>query len=1148
MDLSGLFPAINNRDEVRAVAEGLDGPTARLVAGVNDSAKPALLASLLRHESAPVLLLTARPARAETLTEELAAWLGTDIPVLRFPERDALPYERLIPDPLTVRDRLAALSALREGRPAVIVASALAVSQRTLTPSAASAESITLRTGDRTKMDELLRSVERLGYRIEPLVQEPGDASRRGGIVDVFSPHEDDPIRIEFLGDEVESIRHFTLDTQRTVRTVDEALIGPAQEIGRTEPAGDLASLEKLNYSSCPPEVRERFEEEIALLRSGLSFRDRDFYVQFLASATILDHVAPGSLVIVDEEDDCRAAIDEEETEAARSRSELEETGDIPKGLPRPFENWATIKSRLDSIGRTLILSRWAIDVVRPPFTAAPAYGGQLRKLVQDVVSSAKAGQQTMIVSQQAQRLSEMFQEEGQPAAVSTTLPDDKPMVALVQGSLSEGWKLPDLTVLTDHEVFGFVKQRRAQPRKSVNRELFLSDLTPGTLVVHIDHGIGKFAGLIHRTIDDTEREYLELHYAEGDRLFVPSDQVDRVTRYIGPSDRAPSLTRLTSGEWARAKQRARRAVAEMAKELLALYAAREALPGYAFSADTAWQAELESSFPYVETPDQLAAITATKFDMQTARPMDRLVCGDVGYGKTEVAIRAAFKAVMDGKQVAVLVPTTVLAQQHYETFRERLGAFPTRVDVLSRFRTDQEQRQVVEGLAEGTIDIVIGTHRLIQKDVRFKDLGLVIVDEEQRFGVSHKEHLKQLRRDADVLTLSATPIPRTLYMALGGIRDMSTMDTPPEERLPIKTYVSEFDQRLVHEAIVRELERGGQVYFVHNRVHNITSIATKLADIAPEARIGIGHGQMDEKELARVMTEFSHGQLDVLVCTTIIESGLDIPNVNTIIINHADKLGLSQLYQLRGRVGRGAHRAYAYLLFERTGRMTDAARMRLQAIFEATELGAGFQIAMRDLEIRGAGNLLGAEQSGYMAAIGFDLYVRLLNNAVERFRALQRGETPEPEADGPDITIDLPISAHLPPSYVPDLNVRLALYQRLSAAQDDEEVAALAREIVDRFGPPPPLARNLLYVVSVKTLARQASVQSIITEGATAAIRLKEGFEVPRETFEASAPRGVQTGSRLVRIDLGDDWRKRLVQTLELLSTVNPALEPSPA
>jgi len=467
---------------------------------------------------------------------------------------------------------------------------------------------------------------------------------------------------------------------------------------------------------------------------------------------------------------------------------------------------------------------------------------------------------------------------------------------------------------------------------------------------------------------------------------------------------------------------------------------------------------------------------------------------------------------------------------------------------VLSRFRTDQEQRQVVEGLAEGTIDIVIGTHRLIQKDVRFKDLGLVIVDEEQRFGVSHKEHLKQLRRDADVLTLSATPIPRTLYMALGGIRDMSTMDTPPEERLPIKTYVSEFDQRLVHEAIVRELERGGQVYFVHNRVHNITSIATKLADIAPEARIGIGHGQMDEKELARVMTEFSHGQLDVLVCTTIIESGLDIPNVNTIIINHADKLGLSQLYQLRGRVGRGAHRAYAYLLFERTGRMTDAARMRLQAIFEATELGAGFQIAMRDLEIRGAGNLLGAEQSGYMAAIGFDLYVRLLNNAVERFRALQRGETPEPEADGPDITIDLPISAHLPPSYVPDLNVRLALYQRLSAAQDDEEVAALAREIVDRFGPPPPLARNLLYVVSVKTLARQASVQSILTEGATAAIRLKEGFEVPRETFEASAPRGVQTGSRLVRIDLGDDWRKRLVQTLELLSTVNPALEPSPA
>jgi transcription-repair coupling factor (superfamily II helicase) len=1145
MDLSGTLKAIERQPEAAELRTALDAPAGRVAAGANDSAKAALLAALLRSEERPVLVLTARPSRAEALLEELAAWLGESTPVRPFPERDALPYERLAPDPETVRDRLAALEAIGSGSRAVVVASALAASQRTIAPEAAAGSSVALETGETRKMDDLLRVLERMGYRMEPIVNEPGDASRRGGIIDVFSPRSEHPLRIEFLGDEIESLRYFSLATQRTIRTADDAVIGSAQELSLADSSPGLDALARLDFKRCPPETRERFEEELAQLRSGLSFRDRDFYVQFLATATVLDHLHPETLVVIDEEDDCRTAIEEEDKEAEASRGELESSGEIPKGLPRPYSSWSDMKARLDSAPRVLTLSRWAMDVVRPPFTAAPGYAGQLRKLIGEL-TTGPAADRFLIVSQQVQRLSEMLQDEGQPAPVTTAVPDEMSRITLVQGSLSEGWKAPGLTLLTDNEIFGFVKQRRAAPRKTVNREAFLSELTSGAYVVHIDHGIGRFAGLVHRTIDGTEREYLELHYAEGDRLFVPSEQVDRVTRYVGPSDRSPSLTRLTSGEWQRAKQRAKRAVAELAKELLTLYAAREALPGYAFSPDTAWQAELEASFPYVETDDQVSAINATKLDMETARPMDRLVCGDVGYGKTEVAIRAAFKAVMDGKQVAVLVPTTVLAQQHYETFRERLGAFPTRVDVLSRFRSDQEQKRVVEELGAGAVDIIIGTHRLIQKDVKFKDLGLVIVDEEQRFGVSHKEHLKQMRRDADVLTLSATPIPRTLYMALGGIRDMSTMETPPEERLPIKTYVSEFDSHLVHEAIVRELERGGQAYFVHNRVHNITYIASKLEEIAPEARIGIGHGQMDEKELARVMSEFSHGDIDVLVCTTIIESGLDIPNVNTIIINQADKLGLSQLYQLRGRVGRGAHRAYAYLLYERTGRMTDAARMRLQAIFEATELGAGFQIAMRDLEIRGAGNLLGAEQSGYMAAIGFDLYVRLLGSAVERFRALQRGEIPQPEQEGPDVSIDLPISAHLPPAYIPDLNLRLALYQRLSAAESPDAVSAIAREMIDRFGPPPPAARSLVYVVTVRALARQASVQSIIKDGDEAVIRLKEGAEIPRGSMEAVVPRGVQVGLHRLRIDLGDGWRDRLLSTLEHLVTAAAVPEPS--
>jgi transcription-repair coupling factor (superfamily II helicase) len=834
---------------------------------------------------------------------------------------------------------------------------------------------------------------------------------------------------------------------------------------------------------------------------------------------------------------------------------ELQKRRELSKGFPDPLEGPAALQARMETVSRVLRLERWAVgegtEIVRPQFSAAQAYAGQLRKLVDETIGRAEAGERTAIITQQAQRLAELFEEQGMATPVLGEVPDDPSLLSIVSGFLSEGWKLggpKTLAVLTDSEVFGFVKQRRAAPRKAVNREAFLAEISMGTFVVHIDHGIARFAGTVQRVSGGVEREYLELHYAEGDRLFVPTDQLDRVSRYVGPSDRVPSPTRLASGEWQRAKAKARRAVRELAKELLSLYAAREALPGYGYPPDTAWQAELEASFPYIETPDQLAAILAVKHDMETSRPMDRLVCGDVGYGKTEVAIRAAFKAVMDGRQVAVLVPTTVLAQQHFSTFRERLAAFPARIDVLSRFRSDAEQKQVVESLEEGGIDIIIGTHRLIQQDVRFKDLGLLIIDEEQRFGVAHKEYLKKKRQEVDVLTLSATPIPRTLYMAMGGIRDMSFMETPPEERLPIKTYVAEYDDRIVHEAITRELERGGQVYFVHNRVHNIEMAAGKVREVVPAARIGIGHGQMDERELARAMDDFVHGRLDVLVCTTIIESGLDIPNVNTIIINQADRLGLAQLYQLRGRVGRGANRAYAYLLYDRSRRLTDAARQRLQTIFEATELGAGFQIALRDLEIRGAGNLLGAEQSGYMAAIGFDLYVRLLSNAVERFRAMMRGETPPPEREGAEMTIDLPVSAHLPASYVPDLNSRLALYQRLSHAEDPAAVTQIGEEMVDRFGAPPPVTRNLLYVVAVRAIAKRARVRSISTEDEAIVIRMQDEQELDVESLRESAMRGVHVTRHTARVTLDDGWRDRLLDTMELILGLTGAPEPSRA
>ena len=683
------------------------------------------------------------------------------------------------------------------------------------------------------------------------------------------------------------------------------------------------------------------------------------------------------------------------------------------------------------------------------------------------------------------------------------------------------------------------------------------------------------------------EREYLLLEYAAGDRLYVPADQADRVTRYIGAGEAAPTITRLGSGEWARAKTRVRRAVREIAQDLLELYATREQAAGTAFPPDTAWQTELEASFPYVETPDQLKALAEVKQDMERPRPMDRLLVGDVGYGKAEVALRAAFKAVEAGKQVAMLVPTTVLAQQHWNTFRERLAAFPIKVEMLSRFRSDREQREVVRGLAEGSVDICVGTHRLLQKDVSFKNLGLVIIDEEQRFGVANKERLKQLRREVDVLTLTATPIPRTLHMSLVGVRDMSTMETPPEERLPIRTFVTEYDEGLIRETILRELDRGGQVYFVHNRVQSIAYQARRLQKLVPEARIAIGHGQMPEEQLERVMLEFAGGEHDVLVCTTIIESGLDIQSVNTLIVNNAHHFGLSQLYQLRGRVGRGAARAYAYFLFTRDTALTETAERRLRTIFEATELGAGFRIALKDLEIRGAGNLLGAEQHGHISAVGFDLYTRLLAEAVGQLkeaRALVSATTdPSFGASGPSSgqagrpttkpplplgslgleetqggeggggppivgqlaapSVSLPVSAYLPADYVEDEPTRLNFYQRLAGVRSGERLAELIDELADRFGPLPEPVRNLAYVISLRLAAQRAGVQQVQSLDHEVVVKFERLPRLDVSGLARVVGVPLRAGSNQLRLPRGhgQDWMVQLQTLVESLPAASP-------
>ena len=1165
MDLSKLLPAIEAACDLHTVTSTNAEPT---VLGLPDAAKAAVVAGIARHAQGTVMIIVPRQLEAFAMVEELESWLGGAMPVLHFQERDSLPYERLAPDPEALGDRLAVLEALAADAAAVIVASGIALAQRTLPAPLAAAT--TLQIGDRSSPDELMASLIELGFGSVPLVEAPGDTARRGGIIDVFPATSNRPVRIEFLGNEIESIRQFDPDTQRSGEVLNEVALGTAGEI--VDLASAAASLEaQLDLTTCSTETQERFQEELTRMQAGDAIANEGFYIPFLAEGTLFDHAGDDTLFIIDELADLSVAMEEHDVQTAAVRDDLESRKELPGGLPSPHVQWDELRELIDSRARRVHLSRWASDSVSPsssedtelphtssegatrlPFASPDAYGGRLRTLAAALSESASRDRAIVVVSQQAERLGEVLEEDGIPATVTNDAPAPHAGgITIVHGSLPHGWRLtvsaPPITLLTDAEVFGFVKQRRRAPRSgSSNRDVFLSQLSPGDYVVHTEHGIARFIGLVQRTIGDTEREYLELRYAQNDKLFVPADQVDRLSRYVGPSDQTPSLTRLGSQEWTRAKERVRKAVVDLARELLELYAARQFTTGRSFSPDGPWQQELEASFPYVETDDQLAAVQAIKEDMESERPMDRLVCGDVGYGKTEVAIRAAFKAVMDGSQVAILVPTTVLAKQHLTTFTERLAGFPVRVEMLSRFRSPREQREVVAGLADGTVDIVIGTHRLLQRDVRFKDLGLVVIDEEQRFGVAHKERLRQMRQEVDTLTLSATPIPRTLHMSLSGIRDMSTMETPPEQRLPIKTYVSESDDGLVREAIIRELERGGQVYFVHNRVHSIERVASKLRELVPEADILIGHGQQPEDQLEQTMLDFVEGRADVLVCTTIIESGLDIPNVNTIIIDKADKFGLAQLYQLRGRVGRGAARAYAYLMFDKFRSMSEQAQQRLQVIFEATELGAGFQIAMRDLEIRGAGNLLGAEQSGHIGTVGFDLYVRLLADAVDKLKALREGKpAPEPRTERPSISINLPFTAHLPTTYVSDLNLRLALYQRLAAVETVEGAEAVAQELRDRFGPPPPAAENLLFAVRVRTLARQSDVVSIQQADDILIIQTR-GDVPPRDRLRHVEIDGLSAGPAQARLDLrviDEGWPEALIDVLTELAAQDAAV-----
>jgi transcription-repair coupling factor (superfamily II helicase) len=1126
MNLSLLLSLLKEMPAYRQLVGGLSTVKGEYKATILDTVKPYLIAALYEELDLPLMVVTGQPESARKLHEQLRAWCPPSAELYRLPELDFLPYgsSQLSAVSYQMMERLRALATLalyeESDRPPLVVTSALAIMSKTIPQRDFAAACHILKPGMAAELVELLRRWQGMGYEVEDVVEVPGQMSKRGGIIDVFPPCSQLPVRIEFFGNQIESMRCFDPESQRSTSPVSSLIVTSAKD-----PA--------LNLVEC---------------WAGADSSD-------VVDGSVLDYLGGDALLILDDPEGIELTITRLNEETQELRAAKMERGELPEDFPHPYLTWEELESQMKERHR-LALETW--DAARGygqalPFVRAQSYGSQLERFLKTAKQMVEQRQRVFVVSHQANRLAELLQKEDIHASPASQIEQIPPpgSITVLQGSLDGGWLLDDgLTLITDVELFGFVKQPRAGKKRPIPHQWFLPQLAPGDYVVHVDHGIARFHGLARRSSDGMEREYLVLEYAAGDKLYVPTERIDRVSRYVGAGDQAPHLSRLRTPEWQRTKNRVKESVAEIARELLDLYAAREVAPGFAFSEDSLWQQELEASFPYMETPDQIEAIMTVKEDMEKAKPMDRLICGDVGYGKTEIALRAAFKAVMDNKQVAILVPTTVLAQQHFITFTERLQTFPLRVEMLSRFCPPEKEGEILEGLANGTVDICIGTHRLLQKDVTFKDLGVAIIDEEQQFGVVQKEKLKQIRKEVDTLALSATPIPRTLHMSLTGIRDMSIVETPPEERLSVQTYVGVYDGTLVRQVVLRELERNGQVFFVHNRVQSIAWAASKLQDLVPEARIAIAHGRMPEEQLEKVMTDFIAGKYDILVTTTIIQLGLDMPNVNTLIIDRADRFGLAQLYQLRGRVGRGINQAYAYFFFDEGKQLTPQAYKRLRTIFEATELGSGFGIAMKDLEIRGAGNLLGVRQSGHIAALGFDLYCQLLAEAVEELKAKQAGEARKSviagdlpakawQAGAKELpSIALPLDAHIPEEYVPNLNTRLSLYHRLARVEHIEEVEDMAREFKDRFGPLPEAVDNLIYIVKIKILAARAEVSSVSTQGRQIVIKPKETViaSVAKKCLGKSYNGAVKIGATQIKLDtrlLGGRWTEVLEEIL---------------
>ncbi|HKB33971.1 MAG TPA: transcription-repair coupling factor [Candidatus Dormibacteraeota bacterium] len=1095
----------------------------------------------------PVLILAPAPER---FTDELRPWLAGQPPVHVFAEIGVSFLDRPPAFDDSVSKRLEALAAIARASDdpeLVVVSSRRAITRQTISPRDLLDGTVLLAPERGPDPVAVAQRLVELGYSREPLVEDRGQFSLRGGILDVFPAAADAPVRAEWAGDVIETLRLFDPENQRSVmavpevsiRTGRELLLGPARGAGAVKRLRESVSLESLRA-----DVRADWEDELARLESGAAFPGVEFYAGYLdpSRPSLLDHLPAGMAVLDFDPErqlaDARSLIAEAEMLAAAEAG----GGELPRRFTLPTVG-------IDRLNEFAGRPRLLLTAGEPAGEAIDLGWSEPETLVgrpRAAVDLAGLGDSATVIfaTEQDERLNAFLEESKVRATVGEAELDLdlelEPALRRADVDVTAGasQKQIGFHLVTDAELFGRLRRPSRPSRgRTQARDLtkeFTLDFAPDELVVHVDHGVALFKGMRLIESEGAHREYLELEYAEGDRLFVPVENLDRVQKYLG-GEGQPALQRLGTSDWTRARGRAKKVVQDVADELLKIYSLREARPGIAFAPDTAWQAELEASFPYEETPDQVAALAEIKADMESDRPMDRLLCGDVGFGKTELALRAAFKAAMSGKQVALLAPTTVLAQQHFHVFRERLAKFPVVVEMLSRFVDDETQARTIEGIQAGQVDIVVGTHRLLQRDVRFKRLGLLIVDEEHRFGVMQKERLKKLRTQLDVLSLSATPIPRTLHMAVGGIRDMSVIQTPPEERQPIKTYVTADEDELVREAIIRELQRGGQVYFVHNRVRTIQKAADRILELVPEARVAIGHGQMGEGDLADVMVDFESAKFDVLVCTTIIESGLDIPNVNTIIVERSDRFGLAQLYQLRGRVGRSGRRAYAYFLYDPRRSLTEQADKRLDVISGLHELGQGFKIALRDLEIRGAGNLLGTEQHGAIAAVGFEMYLQMLQGAVSKMRSGSEETAVGDVLSTTEMNLDLPLDHFIPRSYIRDEKLRLGAYRQLAATEDEEELDAVLRSLEDRYGPGPAQLDNLAYSLRIKLRGQRMGLRGVVAEGHDIVIRVDpQRFLDVDELSRRMAGRIAVAPNRLKMRRQGEGWQRDLLQLLD--------------